>query len=69
MCPLQIAQMKAHISELNLHAETQAKEYKQKASHLYQLCLSRSFFHKLFIIDDYEIDHNFKAVQSIRSYG
>ncbi|KAK7362682.1 hypothetical protein VNO77_04802 [Canavalia gladiata] len=26
----EIAQMKAHISELNLHAEAQAKEYKQK---------------------------------------
>jgi len=24
--------MKAHISELNLHAEAQAKEYKQKVS-------------------------------------
>lgn len=28
----QIAQCKAHISELNLHAEAQASEYKQKVS-------------------------------------
>ena len=28
----QIRQIKAHISELNLHAEAQAMEYKQKVS-------------------------------------
>lgn len=32
-CLLQIEQLKAHISELNLHAEAQAKEYKQKVSY------------------------------------
>lgn len=30
---LQIAQCKAHISELNMHAEAQAREYKQKVNY------------------------------------
>lgn len=60
----QIAQFKAHISELNLHAEAQASEYKQKVGHDMKFIL---FFLLKFV--KFCKLRNSKTVQGVGSHG